>query len=553
MSEDGIPPPEPREREDRESPHGTRSEVDAEQVSERHDHDALTHIRRFARESMVLVSSGVVSYVGAFALNVLLARLIGKEAFGAWAIAFSVGQLLSTVGLVGADWIVLRQGSYYEGVGDRARLRRTIHVALLLSGAGLIVLGGIVVSEAQPIAERVFHTPGIAPLLQLTGVLTPIMGIRQVLVYGTQTFKKMRDAAINRNLLQPVVRLSFTATALVFVRSAFSAYVALVAAEMVLAVAAGWALNRRISLVGPTDPVDGRGLVGFAVPAWLTRVAGQGRAQLFPVLLGSLASISSSAVFVATVRISLAPTAIVNAMNQVYTPMGSDLYLKDRRRELAELYKSTAKWMFTLAFPLFALMAAFPAPLLSLFGGGFRGGDAALVVMAVGALFQFGTGPVTVTLIMIGRPKLALLDYVFVVVLEIGLAVWLIPTHGLLGAAIAKAVGTAMNNVLPLIQVWSIMRTHPYRLDFWKPVMAGSIAVGAAKLVTEITGVGDGIRAALLAGGVVGIVYVALIGLFGLGEQDRAIVQGIFRRRRLASGRPATTIDSPAETLDELP
>jgi O-antigen/teichoic acid export membrane protein len=529
----------------------TRSDPEADPASEPEDVDALVHIRRFARGSMVLLSSGVVSYVGAFALTVLLARVIGTEAFGAWAIGFATAQLLSTVGLIGADWIVLRQGSYYESIGDAARFRRTIHVALGLSGAGLVLLGGSVFVAAEPLATRVFHTPAIAPILRLTGLVTPIMGIRQVLIFGTQAFKEMRDAAVNRNLLQPIIRILFVAIALAFGRSALSAYVALVLAEIVLAAAAAWVLNRRISLLGRTEGVNGRGLVGFAVPAWLTRLAGQGRAQLFPVLLGSLASIASSGVFVVTTRISLAPTAVVNAMNQVYTPIGSDLYLHDRRAELAELYKSTTKWMFTLAFPLVALMAAFPAPLLSLFGPGFRGGDAALVVMAFGVLFQFGTGPVTVTLILIGRPRLALLDYVFVVVLEIGLAVWLIPTHGLLGAAIAKAVGTALNNVVPLIQVWSITGSHPFRLDFWKPVVAGAVAVGAAKLVSEITGFGGGIRTVLLAGVIVGVVYLALIVLFGLEEQDRAIVQGIFRRRSAASDHVITPVDGPAQTFDE--
>jgi O-antigen/teichoic acid export membrane protein len=518
--------------------------------SESGEQDSLTHIRRFARESMILVSSGAVSYVGAFVLTVLLARSIGNDAFGAWAIGFAAAQLLSTVGLLGADWIVLRQGAYYEGIGDVPRLRRTIRVALVLSGAGLIVLGGSVAAAADLLAERVFHAPAIAPILRLTGIVTPIMGVRQVLVFGTQAFKQMRDAAINRNLLQPVVRIVFVLAALAVARTALAAYVALAAAEIVLAVAAAWVLNRRIALLGPTDPVNGRGLVGFAVPAWLTRLAGQGRAQLFPVLLGSLASIASSGVFVVTTRISLAPTAVVNAMNQVYTPLGSELYLKDRRTELAELYKSTTKWMFTLAFPLFALMVAFPGPLLSLFGSGFGGGEAALVVMAVGVLFQFGTGPVTVTLIMIGRPKLALLDYVLVVVLEIALAAWLIPTHGLLGAAIAKAVGTAMNNVLPLIQVWVILGTHPYRIDFWKPVAAGVLAVGAGVVATGVAGFGNGLPSAVLAGAVVGLVYIMLIEVFGLGPQDRAIVQGIFRPRRAGSGPAAPEIDDVPEPLD---
>jgi O-antigen/teichoic acid export membrane protein len=474
------------------------SDPENDPASELGDPDALAHVRRFARGSMILLSSGIVSYVGALVLTILLARVIGKEAFGAWAIGFATAQLLSTVGLIGADWIVLRQGSYYESVGDAARFRRTIHVALGLSGAGLFLLG---------------------------------------------------DAAVNRNLLQPVIRVVFVALALAFARSASSAYVALVVAEIVLAVAAAWVLNRRIPLFGRTERVNGWGLVGFAVPAWLTRLAGQGRAQLFPVLLGSLASIASSGVFVVTTRISLAPTAVVNAMNQVYTPIGSDLYLHGRRAELAELYKSTTKWMFTLAFPLVALMAAFPAPLLSLFGTGFRGGDAALVVLAVGVLFQFGTGPVTVTLILIGRPRLALLDYVFVVVLEIVLAVWLIPSHGLLGAAIAKAVGTALNNVVPLIQVWSITGAHPFRVDFWKPVVAGVVAFGAAKLVSGFTGVSGGIQAVLLAGAIVGIVYLALILVFGLEDQDRAIVHGLFRRRRGDPGR-ADAIETPAEPFD---
>jgi O-antigen/teichoic acid export membrane protein len=496
------------------------------------------------------VSSGVVSYLGALVLTVVLARLIGKEAFGAWAIGFATAQLLSTVGLVGADWIVLRQGSYYEGLGDARRFRRTIHLALELSGVGLVLLGGFVVVAAEPLAERVFHTPEIAPILRLTGIATPIMGIRQVLVYGTQAFKQMRDAAVNRNLLQPVVRIVFVVIALILAPSALSAFVGVVVAEIVLLALAGWVLNRRIALHGPTDPVNGRGLVGFAVPAWLTRLAGQGRAQLFPVLLGSLASIGSSGVFVATSRISLAPTSVVNAMNQVYTPIGSDLYLNDRHRELAELYKSTTKWMFMLAFPLFALMVAFPASLLSMFGREFRGGEAALVVMAVGVLFQFGTGPVTVTLIMVGRPRLALLDYIIVVVVEIGLAAWLIPSHGLLGAAIAKSVGTAMNNLLPLVQVWGILGTHPYRLDFWKPVIAGLVAVGAAELATEIAGFGAGIRSALLAGVVIGIVYLALIALFGLGPQDRAMIEGIFRRRRVAPASVTGAIDEPAGPLD---
>ena len=101
----------------------------------------LHHVARMARGSALLVSSGAVSYAGAFALAVLVARSFGKEPFGLWVISVSIGQLLSIFGQLGADWIVVRQGSFYQGIGDEERLRRSIHVALLLAGAGLLDAG----------------------------------------------------------------------------------------------------------------------------------------------------------------------------------------------------------------------------------------------------------------------------------------------------------------------------------------------------------------------------------------------------------------------------
>jgi O-antigen/teichoic acid export membrane protein len=496
----------------------------------RHDHgSSLEQVRILARQTAVLVSSGVVSYAGWFVLNVLLARTLGPAGFGSWAIAFSVALLLSTIGLMGADWIVMRQGSYFHGISDLARLRRTIHVALELAGVSLLALGVTLIVVAELVADVVFHDQAMTPLLRLTGVIIPVMGVRQVMVYGTQAFKRMKDAAINRNILQPALRLTLVAAALLIVPSPLSAYVGLLVAEIVLAVAATWVLNRRIPLLGETGEVSGRELVATALPAWGSRLAGQARSQIFPILLGALASISSSAVFVAASRVAIAPGSLVNTMNQVYIPLASDLYLEDRRSELAAVFKGTAKWSFVLGVPLFVLMLGFPHELMALFGTGFEGGSAVLVVLAIGILFQFGTGPVTVTLIVIGRPRLALLDYLLVVVVEFTLGMLLIPPLGALGAAFAATAGTMMNNILPLAQVWRILRITPYRADFWKP----AVAAAAAWIVAEVTVAT--IDPARVVGGIVAITitavtYLAVVLLLRLDVQDRAMLEAIVRR-----------------------
>ena len=184
-----------------------------------------------------------------------------------------------------------------------------------------------------------------------------------------------------------------------------------------------------------------------------------------------------------------------------------------------------------LGAPLLALMLAFPGELLSIFGRGFREGEPALVILAVGLLFNFGTGPVTVTLIIIGRPTLALVDYVAVIALEIGLALWLIPRFGLIGGATAKAVGTAANNVIPLLQVWAREHMLPFRADLWKPALSAALAAVVARIVVSAAPVGVGVAAAAMACIVITAVYVPAILLLGLNDEDRAAVAALSLRR----------------------
>jgi len=495
-------------------------------------------VKHLAKESAILLSSGIVSYVGAFGLQVLTARALGGAAYGAWAVAFALANTLATFGLMGADWIILRQGSFYEGTGDERRLRKTIRLALSLSGLGLGLLALAVFLLAPLLATEVFHRDSLTPVIRVVAIMAPVMGFGQVLVFGTQAFKRMKDSALIRNILQPIARLVFTGAALLISATPLAAVTGMLCAEVVLAAASFYALNRRISLRGPTDPIEQRELVKFALPVWSTKLVDQSRTQLFPLLLGSLAALTASGAFVASQRVAVAPSAIIATLNIVYKPMGSDLYLQGRRDELMTLFKSIGKWSFALGFPLFCLQVSFPEEILSLFGDSFREARTALILLAVAMLFNFGTGPVATTLIMAGRARLALLDHIIVIAVEIALGVWLIPQHGLLGAAIARLIGTVLNNGLRLVQVHHILGFHPYRLDYWKPLAAGLVAAGTAKLAVTGFGLGRGVAAAAAATAIIAVTYIPAVLALGLGPEDRAAIEIFtkrFRRRRVAA------------------
>jgi O-antigen/teichoic acid export membrane protein len=131
---------------------------------------------------------------------------------------------------------------------------------------------------------------------------------------------------------------------------------------------------------------------------------------------------------------------------------------------------------------------------------------------------------------------MAFFDYVLVVVVETGLAIALIPRYGVTGAAIAKTVGTALNNLLPLAQIWSMLKFHPYRLDFLKPVAAGLASIALAFLVVRAIDFEAGVTTAVTATAITAASYVGCMLLFGLNEQDRAVISSLFSRVKKRSG-----------------
>jgi O-antigen/teichoic acid export membrane protein len=496
-------------------------------------------IRHFARQSTLLLTSGVLGYAGTFGLTVLLARVVGAHGLGLYVIASAAAQIVSVYGLMGADWILVRHGSHYHGIGDRERLRATIRLAFVLGGAGLVVLGAGLSALAPLLGHSVYHARAAVTLLRLAGPWGALMGFGNLMLYGTMAFKSMRAQAFVRNLLQPVIRLAFVGAALIISPTPLAAFVAVVIAEVLLLGVATHLLNRRISLAGETQPIDRRAFVRFAIPASANRLAQASRGQVFPLLLGSLGTVAAPGVWQASRRIALAPSSIIWSMSQVYNPIASDLYLQGLHDDLAALFKSMGKWCFAIGFAPFCVAVFFPRELLSVFGHVFEGAATPLIVLSIGMLFEFGTGPVSTTLILIGHPKLVFADYLVVLVVEIAIGVWLIPGHGVLGAAIARSVGAALNNVLLLGQVWAKIRLHPFRVDYWKPLAAGLLAGVGARVVLSLAGMGPGVGAAAVAAAAVGLGYLALLLAFGLTADDKEALNAIFRRRGRHSVAPA--------------
>lgn len=105
----------------------------------------------------------------------------------------------------------------------------------------------------------------------------------------------------------------------------------------------------------------------------------------------------------------------------------------------------------------------------------------------------------------------------------------MIPTWGLIGAAIASLTSAIIINLLRLIEVFILFRLLPYNAIFLKPLIAGGIAFSLMWIASWFYPTVDLLHLIVSLPLLVAI-YVGLLLLLGLSEEDRLIVQRLRRR-----------------------
>ena len=165
------------------------------------------------------------------------------------------------------------------------------------------------------------------------------------------------------------------------------------------------------------------------------------------------------------------------SFNAIFSPMISELYGKNEIIKIEQLFKLQTRWSFTLTLPLLLLILFFSTPILKIFGQYFEEGALALIIMSIGRFFDAGIGACGMMLMMVGKPKINTINSAIILGLKIIFNVILIPQYGLIGAAISSSISVALINLMRVIEVFYILKIHPYSLKFLKPISSALLSV----------------------------------------------------------------------------
>lgn len=411
---------------------------------------ALKHLVRggLARGVAGTLALNVGTTVLNFATALVLARLLGADGYGAFAFAFAWATVLTSVAGLGVSPLVVRHvaamNAQQDWPGLRGLLRWTNAVVFATSALTSVVaaLAGWLLLDDESLLE-----PFLLGLLLI--VPTALVVIRQSAMQG---LGRVVLGRVPETLVAPGLFL-LLATAVGLVREDFSASwaVTLLVLATVVAFGIGAVLLAR-SLPDAVRSVvpayDWRSWARSAAPLVFLGVVGVFSGQVGTIFLGAFADPEDTGVFALALRLSTFAGFLFLASTYPLMPAVARLHSRGEHEELRRTVHRAARVVFLLSLPVALGLAVFADPLLGLFGEEFRAGTDAVRILVAGELVKVFLGFSGLALVMAGQEDAFAQGVVLGAVVNVVLALVLIPAFSIEGAAAATAAGTAATHLL---------------------------------------------------------------------------------------------------------
>jgi O-antigen/teichoic acid export membrane protein len=477
---------------------------------------------------------GLAVYVLAtFGTNVLISRAFepnGASVLGVVTLATQFAFVAGAATRFGMDMAAVRRVAVDVGKGEPGRARAVVARASAIAALASAVGATAVLAGAEALSEA-FGT-GSAAVFRAAALALPFVALCQVYLGGTRGLKIMRHTLFIYWAGQPVAWIVIMLLTWPVAMSASSTVVAY-AVSWALATVAAWFVWERETRSFPrlpAEPGETAALLRYGAPRAPAALLSQILFWTDYFVASRYVTSAELGVYAAALRVAQALMLFLVAVNYMFSPFVADLHARGQRERLDELYKALTRWMLAGTLPLLLLLLIAPGPVLSLFGSTFDTGSTALRILLIGQLVNVGVGSVGFILIMVGRTGWDLMVYAASFLLDLAVAVLLVPHFGVEGAAVAQTLTMVCSNTGRLYLVWRFVHIQPFDRHYARLAIPAA-ACGAVMLAVHLILRDGGWPADLVVTGLAGLLaYVPVLLVAGLTTGEKRALTTVFRR-----------------------
>ncbi|MFQ3191188.1 MAG: O-antigen/teichoic acid export membrane protein [Paraglaciecola sp.] len=394
----------------------------------------------------------------AFFMTAAITRIMGAEEAGLFLLAISILAFSSIFFRLGLDNVLLRLIGADRGTPRSIEAVSTGIVWSVLA-SGVFTL--LVISYPDFLAHYVFSKPEFSKVISIMIWALPFIVVFMLLSFGFQAFYRVIVATWFQNLgLSFIFLVMFLAAYFYDLEmSAASSSIYYLIAAIVVCI---WALilwHKQINGQWSVKLRDAE-LWNSSSNLWVASSMSLIVQWSGVLMAGIFVSSSEIAFLSAAQRTAMLTSFVLIVVNMVVAPRYALLWKENKLNEIQRLAKWSTRGMVVLALPIITFMLVMPDFIMGLFGDEFVVAGNLLAIMAIGQFINVATGSVGFLLNMSGHERDFRRVTMFAGPLTIILSYFFIVQWGVLGAAIATAVGMSVQNIGALFMV----RKH---LGFW--------------------------------------------------------------------------------------
>jgi O-antigen/teichoic acid export membrane protein len=496
-----------------------------------------SHVGNISRQSGIFFAGTIFTAGLGYLFKVYLARVLGAEDLGLYALGMTLISLLGIFNTLGLPQSAVRFVASYRAAAKFEALHALLwRGAALLLGAN-VVLAAVLLTFGKVIAVHFYHSPALVrylPLFALVMLFGIVNGFYGKVLAGYRDIKS-RTWIVNF-VGSPLSML--TAVLLISAGLGLRGYLA---AQVLSAAAVGCLLIfavRRATPPGARLLSQPGSMPDKAVWSFSVAVLGIGLlefliSQVDKIALGYYRGPREVGVYSVAATVVVYVPLVLSSINQIFAPTIADLHTRGQMALLSRLFQSLTKWAIGLTLPLATVVIVFSRPLMRIFGHDFEAGWPILIIGTVGQLVNCGVGSVGYILLMSGHERRLIRVQMAMAVLMIVSSAVLVPIFGVVGAATAAALTNLGTNLWNLLQVRKALGISPYNRGYLRLTWPTLAMVTAILLLRRYDfAFRHDWLAVVVAMATAYVIFTFVVFALGLDDDDRLIANAMWSRLR---------------------
>lgn len=337
------------------------------------------------------------------------------------------------------------------------------------------------------------HDPLIVDLVRRLSWALPLLVLMQLPAEAIKAHLKWGWAVSIVQVLFPVISLVGAIIAeLVFHRGILGLVDGVMAAFAVcvplslFAFARHFSLPRLIRAMLTARP--DREVLSFALPQGMNMALNQGLVRVDTIVLSAFISANAVGVYALVSELTQLIRLAKMSLSGVYSPLAARLHAAGLRAALQNALHRMATMTALISIPLLLVVMTIYPSLVMDAEETWEWSPIFPWFLAVGPMMSCFFGLAGNTLLMVGRPRLLLMNSTISGTLNIVLNLILVPFSGLLGAAIATATSNFTISFLQIVELAKLEKLKFHVQLYARTLLAAAVPLGAVIWLGEPTG-----------------------------------------------------------------